>query len=429
REMIRRPHYRGQVIEKNILGALDGGFGIPGAQNATKLMTRFNPRTPALVSRLAHTNFTIDRGWDGGLFSDLEEGERAGLFPGSEQTDLSPLTFLPTAGENAFYSMLPGMGYVPLWTLDMIVGSVHDPVEEPLEYQNLIDNVGDIVGGAHFGVSNPGLSMMQRVLGGGTFGQVTEAVLDVQRLFDLGEAPPFVSTALGQPDREIDRGRYASAIFADQAEWDEILNIQDEEVLNLYIDRIAQEADEAAAGANLAEQITRFGLPANNKYSGELDVIWDVWLDAGTNNTVLGDPNFDPEQASPDERRRYANEARRKFFELPAWHRDALIVENPAMAVNLVSSWTWTDLAYSANVPGTEVAYRTAGDRESLARHQIYVNEGYIRPLAPQERIRRIVGLVLNARESTAKGVYRGVAANINEGLWEQVVSDEDKAL
>ncbi|NIP34154.1 MAG: hypothetical protein GWN18_04410, partial [Thermoplasmata archaeon] len=36
---------------------------------------------------------------------------------------------------------------------------------------------------------------------------------------------------------------------------------------------------------------------------------------------------------------------------------------------------------------------------------------------------------MLNARESTAKGVYRGVASNINEGLWEQVVSDEDKAL
>lgn len=413
REMFRRPHWRGFLNEQNT--------GIIG--DAVTAGGRFNPRTPALVSRLAATDMNIDQGWVG----EVENGETKGLLPGSEATNLAPLLFLPTAGENPFYSMIPGMGYVPMWALDRIIANVKDPDEDPLGYQQLIDNVGDIIGGAHFGNADPLLSFAQRFVGGGTFGQLTEASLDVMALFGGGGGYGPVSTVLGQPDREIDRGRYMSVVLSDEDTLNELLKLEDDESIDLMLAALANEADSEAAKANLFENVSRFALPTNNKYNGELDEIHQVWLDAGTNFPELaGVSNFDPDKATPEERRQVAGDVRSAFFDLPQGERDRLITEQPSLAVNLISSWEWTDKAHRDNAVDTSSGYRTDGSRSGLIRHDTYIERGFVRPLSPQERGKRIVGLILSAKESTAKRLYEVAAANVNDLLWKAVSVDPE---
>jgi len=95
--------------------------------------------------------------------------------------------------------------------------------------------------------------------------------------------------------------------------------------------------------------------------------------------------------------------------------------------VNLVSSWDWTDSAHDARVDGTNLPYRTDGSREGLARHDIFIKEGYIRALSPQERARRFIGLYFNAKRSTSHSLYETVTAGINDQVWENLVKPETK--
>lgn len=421
REMMRRPHWRGQINDgnQNMLQDLITAKG------------NLNPRTPALVSRLAHTDFTIDQGWTG-----VEDGETAGLFPGSEETDFSPLLFLPTGGENPFYSMIPGVGYVPMWALDMLIaGKVPglgtlgvDPLEDPLGYQQRLDAIGQVIPGAYFGNADPALSIIQRFLGGGTTSQILEGAMDIASIFGQGNSFRPVSSFLGQPDREIDRGRYASALLSDPQEWQALFELENYEDISLYIDALAAEADTDAARGNLYEQGTRFFLPTGNKYSGELDQIWDVWLRAGQAYPELGGPDgFRDDAATPEERRQYVDDVRNRFFDLPQWQRDAYVAEMPELAVNLISTWDWTDHAHASGIAGA-TPYRSGGSREELARHQVYIQQLLIRPLSPQERIRRIVGLHLSARKANAKRIYSRMAEGVNDTLWEYVVAPETKA-
>lgn len=413
REMLRRPHWRGQINDEN-LNLL---------QEIVTAKGNFNPRTPALVSRLAHTDFKIDQGWIG----EAEEGETKGLFPGSESTNLSPLLFLPTAGDDSLSVLLPGAGAIPGWAVDMAVAAMKDPIDDPLGYQQLKDQVGQIFSGVHFGSSDPTRSIIQRAIGGGTFGQLLEAAADVNRLFGNNGQYREISNYLGNPGREIDRGRYMSAVLSDPSEWEELMSLTRESDVALYLDALAAEADKNAATGNLMEQVTRFAMPAGNKFVGELDMIWDVWVDAAVAYPELASSTLS-DTATPEERRKYVDEVRGNFFDLPQWKRDAYVAGTPQLAVNMISTWDWTDTAHADGIAGGR-AYRTTGSREDLARHETYINLGYIRPLSPQERGRRIVGLHLAAKEATAKRVYEQTASRVNDYLWENLVSDDTIAL
>jgi hypothetical protein len=320
-----------------------------------------------------------------------------------------------------------------MWALDSLITLKTDPLKDPLGYQEMVENIGSVIPGAYFGNPDLGLSMVQRVVGGGTLGQMAEFAMDSMGVLGShsgGFAP--VNTLLGQPDREIDRSRAMSALMATDTELlNDLLAAEDPNQIELMLLEVAHSADESAARDNILETAIRFGLPTNTKFSGDLDTIFDVWVEAGQNfGATFGvDPNFDIDNAEPLERRKYADSVRGAFFKLPQEERDRLIVEQPNLAVNLISSWTWTDKAETEGVGNTERAYRTDGSREGLARHQILVNGGWIRPLAPIERARRIVGLQLNAREATAKRVYESVAENVNDVLWETQVLPADKAV
>lgn len=403
REMFRRPQLRGWLANSR-MGRL--------IEDITP-QNMINPRVPALVSRLASTDFNIDQGWTG-----MEEGESAGLFPGSESSDFSPLFFLPTEGDDLAGSVVPGYGYVPLWTLDLIVTKLADPINEPLEYERLIESISQVVPGMRYGSPNVGDSFVQRILGGGTTATLLELGLDVYGLTG-GVGQYSQSRILGQVDREIDLSRSMSAVMADSEVFEDLLQMQNGDDIELFMMDLLREASSEAALSNILESATRFGLPISNKYSGNLDEVQDVWVRTGQTFFEVGqDQTFDPEKASPAERREYAGDVRKAFFELDQTTRDRLVAEDPTIAVNLVSSWTWTDAAVDRGID-TSLPYRTSGDLDSLARHQVYIDSGMVRPLPLIERARRIVGLALAAKESTAKRVYEKTADIVNDYVWE----------
>lgn len=413
REGMRRPVMRGVYNEKNL------GF----VGDVLSLGGRFNPKTASLISRMAHTDFTIDRGWFG-----TQEGETAGLFPGTEKSDLSPFLFLPTGGDSAFGAILPGVGFIPAIVFDLVAQNMFDPKEDPEGWQNFIDEISDVVPSARFGSPSLVQSAIQRVAGGGTTAQLVEGAMNIQGTLGQGGAYGPINTMLGQPDHMIDRTRAATAIMADEFEWDDLLNALTADDLNTVIDAIAMDADQRAAKGNLMEQITRFGLPISSKYSGDLDQIYDVWVTGGTNFSQINpDSGFDLESASPEDRRRYADGVRRMFFALPSFEKDLLLVQQKTLAVNLVSNWEWTPAGIGQGLDDTNEAYRVTPSSAGLARHQVYVNAGWIKVLEPAERIRRILGAYQAAQTSVSKSIYANTAEAVNEILWNTVVDNQTK--
>jgi len=414
REMIRRPYYRGQMNEAN-------AFNLQSLVTARDMI---NPRPFSLISRLAATNFTIDRGWTG-----TTGGQAQGLFPGSERTDVSPLLFLPTGGKNAFGTILPGFGFVPMFMLDLVLTKAIDPVKEPEKYQSWLDSLGDFVPGANYGNPDVALSAIQRIAGGGATSKAVSMALDMFSYFRGGSFKP-VSTMFGSISREVNRTRMASVVMADPKVWEDLQSLTDANAIDLFLSSLSLEADKKAAASDMSKIITRFALPTNNTFSGDLDTLWGVWLDAGAKYSELaGSGTFDAEAATPEERKKFAGDVRKAFFRLPQWQRDRMVAETPQLAVNLVSTWAWSDKAFTDNLPGTEVAYRSDGSKSGLARHEIYLKVGYIRPLEPVERMRRIIGLYYASRRNAAKQIYEFTAQSVNTALWDGVVGGDTKVL
>ncbi len=417
REGMRTPVLRGAWAQKN-LGLFEKAMTAKG---------HFNPKTAALLSRMAHTDFRIDQGWTG---TGIDEGESVGLWPGSETTDLGNLLFLPTQGDNPFGAVLPGFGYAPLYLFDQIAAKLHDPIKDPEGWSAFIDAVGDFVPSAHFGNPRTDLALLQRFIGGGNIAQFSEVMLDLATLGGNTSGHSMFATAMGQPDRLIDRTRSITAKLANDEEWDELLSFSTGEEFDVALAGLTLESDQEAAKGNILENMSRFVAPSRSKYSGDLDTIHEVWIDAGQAFSSLDvDPDYDPETASPEEARRYSNSVRSAFFDLPSFERDLLMVQQRTLAVNLVSNWEWTDDAVARGVEGSSATYRILGNKESLDRHQIYVNAGYIRPLEPAERVRRILGTYYRAKESVAKSIYLETAKEVNNLLWEHTVTPTTKTL
>lgn len=412
REVARRPVFRGAFNSEN-LSLMKSGLSAKG---------HFNPKTAALISRMAHTDFRVDRGWAG-----VGEGETAGLIPGTESTDLSPVMFLPTAGRQAFGTILPGLGYWPTAFFDIAAQELHDPIEDPEGWSNMVDAAGQYAPSLRYGNPRPELSLLQRLAGGGTFAQFVELSINLQSMAGGGGAHQMISTAFGQPDHMIDRTRMASALMADDTLWDELFLLESSEDLDLAIHALALEADQKAAKGDAIEQVSRFALPATSKYSGELDQLYDVWIEAGTNIASLNVGEFDAENATPEDRRRYSDKVRTAFFALDPFEKDLAVVSQRTLAVNLVPNWEWTETAVSKGMPDSNKAYRIDPTMSGFARHQVYVSAGYIRPLEPAIRIQRILGTYMAARSSVAKSIYKNTAEDVNLFLWESVVSDKTR--
>ena len=414
REVLRKPQLRGWINESNFLKLRtlnERGYLAPIVPN----------RAGAMISRMAHQDFTIDKGLIGG------EGEGAlhegGLLPGSEKSDFSPLFFLPTAGDNPLSVMIPGMGILPIFMLDMFLTRGLDPVEDALEYQERLDKVGEIIPAVHFQQGGA----IGRVLGGGATSKLALGVTDLVGMSEESDSSFFVTSVLGDISREIDRTREISALLADPDELELILSAETPEEANALINSLVQLADNQASGNHFVETVARYMAPVNATYDTALHEIQDVWfdVDALMQTSHLG--GQDPENMTAEDRRTLANDIRTDFFALENWQRDALIVRQPSLAVNVVGSWEWVPAARNANLSGTDYSYRPGGSRKDLARHETLVRRGLIRPAVPVERAKRIIGTIHNATVNTAKALYESELETVNTQLWEERVSDGTK--
>lgn len=375
----------------------------------------FNPKPLAMASRLAATDFSVD-----------ESAPGVGLPFGAESADFSPLLFFPTEGDNPFVSTLPGLGLLPLWAIDRLIQNKYDPIDNPLEYQRLVDSVSDFI--PSIGYQRGGV--LGRLLGGGTTSAGIEAISDI---FGGTTGRPFfnLTSELGDIGREINRSREVSALMADPQELEALLSITDPEAFSLAVEALAHEAGKRSSAAHLSETVSRKVLPIAFDFDETLDQINGVWVDTGAQfGDVLGlGPDWKPADPTDEEAvRQQAADVRTAFFNLEQWQRDLVVAQNPSVAVNLVSSWEFTPLGISELGVEAASAYRTDGTRVSRARHQLYVDNNYIRPIEPITRILRIVGLQQASKESAAKEAYTATAGYVNDQLWEGMVSDDTKA-
>jgi hypothetical protein len=418
REMMTRPALRGWINDANFLNIGEH------ARQMTSVLP-FNPRVPAMVSRLSNTDFDIDRGWipeTDGEGNPIDQGE--GLLPGSSSTSLGPLFFLPTGGDNPFSSIVPGMGFVPTELLDLLITQQFDPIDDAEGYENLLGQVSQIIPGMSYTRGN----IIADVVGGGSIGTAVGSVTDAiawqtgKPFYELGQY-------MGDISQDIGVTREVSAIMADPETLAELLTIQDEEALEVVIAGIADEAARTASGQHLAGRLTRWVVPAKSDFDTALDEIYDVWIQAGNQfpDIASSSPIDRIDGATADERRRLGDDVRRNFFDLPQWKRDLYIAQYPQLAVNLVASWEWTRRGEVDMGRDATVTYRVEATNEGMARHQQYIHDGYIRPVAPLARVYQTVGLIHDTRRRVAKDIYTQTAASINDLIWEKMVPPVDK--
>ena len=427
RETIRKPVLRGWINEKN-------AFGLRTLNDAGLLSFPVPNRAFARISQFANTDFTIDKGLIGDVqlpwetAADVAEGQASGsmvrsggLLPGSESSNFSPLFFLPTEGENPFSYMLPGFGILPVAFLDVFMAAKYDPVDQPEEYQQLQSEIGQIIPSVQYQQGG----MLSRVMGGGSVSKLFGMATDITGL--VGHNSFFnLTSATGDIGRELDRTREVSALLADPDELELLLSAETVEEAEELLEALAIQADINAGNAHLQETFWRFMAPVSHQFDGSIAEIQDVWLDA-TQFPELAYLNVgDPESMTDEQRRQAAADVRSAFFSLDGWQRDALVVQQPSLAVNMVGSWEWTAEAINQTLEGTDYAYRTGGTREDLARHEALVRQGLVRPVQPIVRARRILGVVNNAKRDAAKALYSNQVDQVNDLLWGFAEVDEE---
>ena len=378
-----------------------------------------NPRTAGFISRVAATDLEIT----GGLY-----GER------KTQADFSPLTFLPTASDGGLSVLVPGLGPAPILALDEIVENMFDPVEDPQAYQRAIDAISDFIPG----MSLHGRESWQRLIGSGTIGLLLNSVSDLSMgLFHNNNRNQGRFT--GNIGQELRRSRAVSAQFADPEFLDTLLSMNDPESVRLLLAAAWRDANQDAAQLGLYDNLSSWGVPVRGALDPSLDELYGVWIQTAQANDSIFDiaqfAGISEEQLKLDGDllKQYGDSIRRQFFLLPGWQREALIAANPTLAVNMVSTWEWSDQA-PLDLPDRDAPYavgRSSVDGslgESLDRHNVYVQRGWVVPRDTATRGFHILGRALSARQNSARQLYEFSAEAMNDLLWNGVVSAESKA-
>ena len=421
REMLSRPALRGWVHDANFMN-------MNNIANKMVDQLPFNPKSAAFVSRIAATDFNLDRiGEDpivGGLFA------RAGI----EGLDVGPALFLPHEGENPFGVMFPGLGIVPVGGLQAVFNHLApDPVDNPVEYQAWVDEWSQFIPGIGYNTAdNIGQLLTNAVLGGG----VTSKAVDTwENLNALAlEDAPTQGILNGSWAGRTQANRQVKVIFQDVDIWEEFADLPDTMTdvgLSAWLDeKLAStvgEAQDAQAKQNLGELGIEYMIPSRVDYTAANDQLDSVWIDSAAWMDKQIPKHIDMNTATG--KRQAADWARSTFFDLPDWERDALVAEHPGMAVNLVSMWEWTDKAKNmrrmARTTGTP--YRSGGSSNDLARHQTYQQMGLIQPVTPATMAQNIIGTIVNAKVQNARQLYTEAASQVNNQRWEHIVPDEWK--
>lgn len=400
REVLTRPALRGPLAKSVWANSLVDAM-------------RFNPKPLAMISRLAQTDMSVKELWPG------QE-----LPFGAEEMNFSPLLFLPTSGENPLGSLLPGLGFVPLFAMDQLLQVIHDPVEDPLAYQQLVDDVAQVFPSAAYTRGGP----ISDVLGGGVLGRGLGVLSDVMA-WQSGKSFFNSASLLGDISRETANTRELSVLLADPEVLRELVAITDPDMLEIQLQGLVLQAVKQASGSSIAGSVTRAALPIRAEYDSSVGELQDVWLAAAKQWPTELQPSREYDLTTDEGRRQASNDIRNRFFDLPQWKRDLFVVEQPALAVNLVGGWEWTTKAKDDLGFKTTASYRTGGTPADLARHQLYIDRGYVRPLNLLTRAQRILALQQASKDNSARRMYEMTAAAINETIWTTRVSDKTRQI
>ena len=422
REVLSTPNLRGWVNQANYFNMDQIAKGMADAMP-------FNPKAGAFISRIAATDFELDRIQDDPLVGGIAKGV------GLESLDVGPALFLPHEGANPFGVLLPGLGVIPVGALQYAFNHLSpDPVDDPLAYQAWIDEWSQFMPGIGNSQGlDPVKGVMNLVLGGGTANKTATGISAANSI--LGDTQPEQQPINGSWAGRIESNRYVKSIFTDVDIWEEFADLPTDltaEGFTAWLDSKLVEVVDSAQSRQAWKQIqqlgTQFAVPVKADFGRANDQLDSQWI-KGIEYMELDLPayiNPNTEQG----KRQAADWARTRFFALPDWERDAIVAGNPGMAVNLVSMWEWTDAAKNQNrmVSQTDVPYRSGGSSADLARHETYQQLGYIQPVTPHALATNIVGTIMNAKAQTARQLYSETVSGVNDQRWEHNVSDEWKA-
>lgn len=423
REALSRPQMRGYLTRTNH----------PRWNNVWQKVENvipFNPRTPALISRLAATDFDLENIDEDPIFG--------GLFraAGIEEFDVSPALFLPTDGSNPFMTMIPGLGIVPTGIAHALFDRLApDPVEDPQGYQLWLRQWGAFLPGLGYnrphGISEKAVTTL---LGGGVISRTGEFLTHADLIWNPDQAGRRnVFTGDGKIALTYLRGVQLNLGTDDGIanmikELNElppgaINEVTIEAIVDDMLVGVSNESAREAGWPLLTETIGEYLVPARIKALDVQQDLADVWINGLEKGWFPGlDANrFD--LTTEDGKARAANSIRSHFFDLPDNDRDLLLVEHPGLAVNLVSMWEKTDLG--EQILG-ELPYRSGGSDEERARHATYIEQGYITPKTPREFAIEIIGLSAVAEQNVLKNLYEEVTGDVNEGRWQWAQGKEE---
>ena len=363
-----------------------------------------NLKKASLLSRLAATDFNIDRGFAG------EE---------SFSLDFSPLVFLPTKGEDALSTMIPGFGLVPMVLMDRVIGALADPLEEPQKYQYITDQVANLIPAA--GYAQQGAA---RALGGGMLATLAKLASDASAITS-GQHLSWINDAVADIQGEVMTTRAFRAVLADPDNWDDLVNLSEGPMYDTILNSLTMEAYRRGAGAHAAEVGLRQLIPTRGDFDTAQDEVAEVWVEAARQFPELAPAGFDNLNMENGEAVGEAVDAiRESFWNLPNIERNKLIVQNPALVVNMVGGWVWTDKAQNQMPERTGTPYRSEGGREGLSLHENYIKQGLIRPISPGLLGHLMVGTYFNAREELATEAYSATVTARNDYIWENAVDE-----
>lgn len=406
REILSKPVLRGDVNNNAFLRTLQSGI------NDVPLP---NVKAGAFISRMANKDFNLENG----------------LYPDSEGpgVDLSPLIFFPTQGENSFQTLLPGLGFFPSTLIDWVLETLVDPIEDPVAYQQMLDEVAAVIPSVQYTTGD----WTSDLFGGGNVSAAwkTSVGLTQAATAAAGRPSPWHSFAnLGDYSADIELNRELGVLLAE--DFEDLLRVDNPQLLATAVQGMLMEARGNVGARTAASGFSRFMLPARFDWDESAEQLQDIWVETATLFPQLAPRQVSKEQLGDTEvLRQYVNDVRENYFNLEQEEADLILIQNPALAVNLVSNWQWSKTAREDLTMEREVLfpYRSGGSNEDAARHQTYVERGLIEPIAPMDRAYIAMGMVLKAKERVASSIYAETAGAVNDLLWEGYVSDRDKAI
>lgn len=410
RESTQRPVARGWIRNSNI----------PGMKKTAEIIhsSPFNPKPAFMMSRLANMNLDIDKGW-----VPWDEEVNEGLLPGTQSSDLSRVLFLPTQGDNAFGMILPGVGYLPQFAVHGLIELFSDDL---LEAEQTREAIGQFVYGFDWAnATDPN----KFLFGTGNISRAAQTIEAGASMATGSQASLLPFTFLQDPYRQSEILRHTSALLVQPDGLQELLTIKDPELLALQVKAIGVEAARNASSGTMMEYMYNWATPARHKQDSVVVELYDVWAQAGQKFTGLGvvpDKNF--EDMTPDERAEYGNKVRQEYHRQPEWKQNLMVAAYPEIAANLAGAWEWSDLGRQALGEEAMGRYFPGVDATDDAKHQRYIDQGYIKPRDREERIFDALGIIERAKRQTLQNAYSFTVREFNDWQWDNYVSEDTKA-